>query len=322
MTALGLKFAAMAALMVGAMAAGYAARRLRWLREEVGESLMTFVAVFGYPLVGFFSIWGTPLRRADLLLPVMGVSHMVGMTWLSWLLARAWVPDRAERGLFAIAGGLGNNGFTMGAFVIYLLYGEEGMGLANLYFMAFLPAVVLLMYPLALHHANHRPAGSLGTLIGRSLLDWRALGLPVSLAAIALSLGGWERPQILIEWRVIDGLVYTTTPLAFFGIGLRLHGSKIRPLWRMVAGLGLVRFGLGAMVAAALAWLSRLTPWPLDGMRWNVCVVEGFVPTAVTMVAIANMFDLRPREASVLFVLNTLLYLVFVLPVVLLLFGG
>ena len=37
----------------------------------------------------------------------------------------------------------------------------------------------------------------------------------------------------------------------------------------------------------------------------------------VTMVAICNMFGLRPREASVLFIANTVMYLVLILPLVL-----
>ena len=64
------------------------------------------------------------------------------------------------------------------------------------------------------------------------------------------------------------------------------------------------------------------TPLALRDLRWNVVVVQSFVPTSVTMVALANMFDLRPREASALFVVNTAMYLLLVLPVVMWLFGG
>jgi predicted permease len=89
----------------------------------------------------------------------------------------------------------------------------------------------------------------------------------------------------------------------------------------MLIGLAVVRFGVAAAVGVALSWLTWLTPWPLHGLRWNVNVVESFVPTAVTMVAVANMFSLRPREASALFVVNTVMYLVLVLPVVFWIFG-
>jgi predicted permease len=307
--------------MVLTTVGGYLCRRLAWVSERTGERLMTLVAVFGYPVVGFFSVWGLHLKPSDAALPILAVVQVVLMTFLSLAMAPWFTEDRAERGLFAVAGGLGNNGFTMGAFVLYLLYGEDGMGLANVYFIAFIPLVVVLFYPLARHFASAQPAGSLGRLILRSLLDWRSLGLPASIVAVILSASGVPRPVQVSSWRLLDILVFTITPLAFFGIGLRLHLSKIRPLVRILAGLALVRFVLGAILGLGLAWLSQFTPWPLADLRWKIFVVEGFVPTAVTMVAVANMFGLRPREASVLFVVNTVLYLALVLPLVLWIFG-
>jgi predicted permease len=56
-------------------------------------------------------------------------------------------------------------------------------------------------------------------------------------------------------------------------------------------------------------------------MDREVFIIESFVPTAVTMVAVANMFRLEPRKASMLFIVNTVMYLVVVLPIVLWLFG-
>ena len=231
-------------------------------------------------------------------------------------------PDARERSLFALAGGVGNNGFTMGAFVLYLLYGEPGMALANVYILLFMPVVVLVMYPLARRHSGARPQESLARLVLRNLLDWRSIGLPAVVAAMALSALEVPRPAWIASWRVVDILVYVFTPLAFFGIGLRLHLSRVLPLWRMIGGLALVRFPLAALAAVALAAATRWTPWPIEELRWNVYVIEGFVPSSVTMVAVANMFDLHPREASVLFVANTAMYLVLVLPVILRIFGG
>jgi predicted permease len=321
MSTLGIKFAATAVVVIAGMAGGYVCRRQRWLSEKVGEFIMTFVAVLGYPAVGFLTLWGTVFHRNDVAMPLLAVTHAALMTFLSLALSGYFTDDRPEQGLFAVAGGLGNNGFTMGAFVLYLLYGEEGLGIANIYFILFVPVVVLIMYPLARHYATEQPKGSMLELIYHSLLDWRSIGLPISLLGIVFSAAGVARPPIVVTWHLVDGLVYILTPLAFFGIGLRLHFSRIIPLWRMILGLALVRFGLAAVVGVALACATWLTPWPFHGLRWNVFVVEGFVPTAVTMVAVANMFGLRPREASVLFVVNTTMYLVLVLPVVWWLFG-
>jgi predicted permease len=316
------KFIAVAGIIFASVAAGYVCGRRRWLDERAGEWLMTAVGVFGYPAAGFLSIWATPLRAGDVMLPALAVAHIVVMTLLSLLLAPLATGDRAERGLLGIAGGLGNNGFTMGAFVLYLLYGEQAMGLANIYGLAFVPVGVLLMYPLARHFASDEgPPTSLARLMVRSVFDWRSIGLPVAAAAIVLSALGVPRPEALARWRLLDAIVYTTTPLAFFSIGLRLRISRVLPMWRPIAWLAAVRFCAGPLAGAALLWLATLTPWGLAGRRWDVFMVQSFVPTAVTMVAIANMFRLRPQEASVLFVLNTAMYLVLVLPLVFRLFG-
>ncbi|MEI7728073.1 MAG: AEC family transporter [Verrucomicrobiota bacterium] len=315
------KFILTAAVIILTTLAGYACRRKRWIEERVGEWLMTIVAVFGYPLVGFFTVWGTSLKASDAMLPIMACTHVVVMTFLGLALTPMVTRDRAERGLLAVSGGLGNNGFTMGAFILYLLYGEQALGLANIYFVVFVPLVVVLIYPLARHFASAQPQGTLGELMRRSLLDWRSIGLPINVLAILISAAGVRRPQCVADWHLVDIMVYTFTPMAFFAIGLRLHGSKVLPLWRMIAWLGVVRFGLGAVTGLGLAWLTQLTPWGFADLRWNVYVVQSFMPTAVTSVAVANMFGLKPQESSVLFVTNTALYLVLILPLVFWLFG-
>lgn len=311
------KFLLTATLILVAGAAGYVCRRKGWLGDRAAAGLMTFVAVFGYPTVGALSIWGMALRPADLLLPVLAVAHLVLMTLAGIPLARLLTRDRPEQGMFAIAAGTGNNGFTMGAFVLFLAYGEPGMALGNLYMVLIIPTIVLFLYPLARHFSAGRPAGSLGDLMRRSLLDWRSLGLPVVVVAIGLSLAGVARPTWVGQWRVVDALVYSVTPLAFFGIGLRLQPGRILPLWRLIAALAGARFALGAALAWALATLLGLTPWPFEGLRQSAFLIQGFTPTSVTMVALASMFGLRPAEASALFVANTVLYLVAVLPLVL-----
>jgi predicted permease len=46
-----------------------------------------------------------------------------------------------------------------------------------------------------------------------------------------------------------------------------------------------------------------------------VAVIQGFMPTAVSSVLIANLFGLNTRMASALFVVNTVIFLVLVLPI-------
>ena len=89
----------------------------------------------------------------------------------------------------------------------------------------------------------------------------------------------------------------------------------------LIAGVAVTRFAVAAAMAFALASLTLLTPWPLRGVARNVFLILLSCPVAVTLVAVANMFHLKPRQASALFVVNTLLYLLLVLPIVLWVFG-
>lgn len=321
MSAIALKFILSATVIVVSTVAGYVSRRLNWVSARASEWIMTVVAVVGYSSVGFLTVWGTRLQGSDAILPVWAALHALVLTALGLGVAGWFARDRAEKGLFAILAGVGNNGFTGGAFVLYLLFGEQAMGLANIYILLFMGVAVLVLYPIARHHAAENPTGSLSQLIARSLLDYRSIGLPLVVAAILLSALGVRRPAWISGWRIVDILVYLITPLAFFGIGLRLRFSKLKPLTRMILGLALMRFVVGAAVGIGLAYLTWLLPWPLRDLRWKVYVIEAFVPTAITSVAVANMFNLRPDEASALFVANTALYLALVLPVVFWVFG-
>ena len=80
------KFAVTAAVVILATGAGYLARRARMAPERLGEWVMTWVAVAGYPAVGFLCVWGTHLKAGDAVLPVMGAVHSVVMIFLAlWL---------------------------------------------------------------------------------------------------------------------------------------------------------------------------------------------------------------------------------------------
>ena len=181
--------------------------------------------------------------------------------------------------------------------------------------------MVLVLYPIARRYSGHSPDDSLGRSILRSVLDWRAIGLVFSVVAIVLSTTDVRRPEAIERYHVIDILIYVVNALAYFSIGLRLRITYVGRMFKMLIGLGVMRFGVSLGVSAAMLGVLRLTPWPMEGLRADIVLIQAMVPTAVTNVAIANMFDLRPREASVLFVFNTLTYLLVVLPVVFWVFG-
>ncbi len=305
------------ALIAAAMAAGYAARRLGLLRESAAKSIMTLVATVGYPPVGFLAIWHLQLQPSDAMLPIAGALHAGCMMALGLAAGRFLAGDRAEAGLFGLASGLANHGVTMGGFVILMLFGESGLARSSVFVLMFWPVVVLLAYPIARCRADGATRMPLWRLLVRSLLDIRSIGLLTGAAGILLSSCGVPRPEFITRWGVVDILVFVLVPVAYFAIGLRLHVSHVWQSWRLIAGLSVMRFAVGLGVGVCIIAATQLTPWALTGLSRDVMLIQSFVPTAVLVVATANMFDLRPRTASVLFVANTLMYLALVLPWVL-----
>ena len=304
-------------LIGAAMLAGYLARRMGLVREESAKWIMTFMATGGYPPIGFLSIWGNSLVAGDAALPIAGAFHAMLMLLVGLGVGRLVTRQRAERGLFAIASGVANHGITLGGFVLFLLYGEAGLARSSIYVLMFWPVAVFLGYPAARHHADGAPKMSLGRLYLKSVFDIRAIGLLTYTIAILLSAYRVPRPAVIAEYHIVDVMVYALVPVAYFGIGLRLHASHVLSAWRMIVGLAGVRFVGGLAVGYLVLGLTQLTPWPLEGLTRNVFFVQSFVPTAVMVVAMANMFSLRPRTASGLFVVNTMMYLTLVLPWVL-----
>lgn len=309
-------------LVAGAMAAGYVARRLG-LTERFAHKAMWFVVVFGYPSVGLLAVWRIELRPEHTWLPILAALFIVSLTFLSLGVGRLLTRERPLVGLFAISGGLGNTGFTMGAFLCYLFFGNDGLGLAAVHDLAWSFLIVFLMYPIARRCSDEQPLerAGLGTLIWRSLWDVRSMSLAATVAGMLLNASGAAYPTALIErTHFIELMMFTTVALAFFSIALRLHVAHVLASLKLIIGLGVVRFVIGPALGLALVWamwqVAPLLPFPpISGVARGVFHVETCIPTAVTMVAIANLFHLRPREASALFVFNTLSYLVVCVPV-------
>ncbi len=303
--------------ILAATAAGYAARKLRFVGERAAEILMLGVMIFGYTPIAFLSLWQLKLNLADAWVPVLACVHMVIMVVLGLGIGRLLTRDRGDIGIFGLSASVGNTGCTMGGFIVFLLYGENGLGLVGLLGISWVLALVFLMYPLARYYGEGNKKEPLLRLFIRSIFDWRSVTLPAAIIAVVLSLAGVQRPQAFSDFHIVDILVFGSIVTAYFAVGLRLSLAKLWSGKKFIFALAAARFVLALGVGIALAALTYLTAWPLKGYTLNVHIIESFVPTAVTVVAVANMFRLRPHEASVLFVTNALIYLLLVLPLVL-----
>lgn len=308
-------------LIVMSTAAGYLARRRGWLRETSAGILMTIVSVAGYPSIGLLSIWQTSLTPSALWLPMLGGIQATLMALLALAIGRRIFSDRAEMGLVGFSSGIGNHGVTMAGFVIYLLFGKTGLGLSAVYEIYTLFAFVLLSYTIAQSYSSGTQGSSIGKLMVGNLLNWRAAGLYICLAAIALTICGVPVPDAINRWRVLDILIHAVIILAYFSIGLRLHFTRMSGIGKAVAVVLAIRHMAGPVIGLALAGITMLTPLPLTGMALKVFLIQSSVSVGVMGVAVANMFHVKPQEASALFIVSSAFYLVIGVPLILLVFG-
>jgi predicted permease len=310
-------------LILVSLLAGYGCRKLSMLGERTSRGLMTIVAVFGYALIQLFALWGLPLTRDLLFLPILGGANVLIMFAIGMVLARKISTDAEERGIFAVSSGLTNTGVTMGGLVLLAFYGEQALGWMSVYCIISMPIVIGIVYPLCRHYspAFQDSGQKLGRLMLTSVLNWRSIGMATAITGLILNkcFGPNSRPAFVETYHVIDWIVYSTILMSFFAIGLLTSLRHSQHIVRLLMVTALVRFILAGIVAAGLV-LITLAFFELSQFIINVILIESVMPVAVTMVAAANMFRLDTKVASTLFVINTLMFLAFVLPVVYIIF--
>jgi predicted permease len=307
-------------VLTGGLTCGYLAGNRFGLPESLAKKIMTGLLVcLNWP-IALLVIWRLQLSREFIWLPIVGLCLMLTMTALSTAVFSIFRLDRSSRLTLILAGALSNLGYTGGAFVCYALFGADGLGMANLYLVLWMPAVYLVFFPLLKVH-ELRTSGAKAQFKLNQILDPRCLVIPAVITAVVLNLTNTKFPSFVSELHIIDIFVYTASSLAFFAIGLRVKLSRLKNYMNLYFPLAAVKFVLTPAVALLLIGLLALAGRNLTGLVRNVILVLSVAPSAVAMVTISNVFDLDGPLASALWVVTTAIFAVIVMPVLFLLFA-
>ncbi len=309
-----LRLAAMLAVLVAGLVSGYLANNRLGLPEHYAKKIMTAVLVSFNWLIALLVIWRMQLSSQLVWLPIVGLVLMLAITALSTALFYSLDLDRRSRLTLILAGGLSNVGYTGGAFVCYALFGTEGLGLANIYFVLSLPAAYLIFLPLLKAH-ELRAKHSNAKFKLKQVLDLRFLAIPAIIAAIILNLTGIKMPDFIPKFHIIDIFVYIASSLAFFAIGLRVNLSRLKNYTNLYFLLSVVKFVVTPAMALLLIWLLAMTGQNLTEPAQKVIIVLSATPSAVLMVTMSNVFDLDGPLASALWVVTMVIFVVIVVPV-------
>jgi len=314
------KFVIMVTVVVVSAAAGYIARLRGWLAEELAKPITFWIMVLAYPFTGALSVWVLKLVWSDLWVTVQPVILMVATFGIGLVVAKRLRLSPQATGVFSYTAGLSNIGFTMGGFICLRLYGEQGLACTLVYILLWTVVFFGVFFPLAGRFTGRREPYTIATFV-RNLIDPRCLPLLGIVVGIVLSLAGVSRPAFVTRLYLVDILVIICTAVMFFVTGLRLHVSHLMDNMGLYGWLAGIKFVASPLLALGLIWTVRWLGMDLTDLRCNVMIVESTMPAALFAVVVANLYDLDAPLASAMFVANTVMFLVVVLPILTLVMG-
>ena len=313
------QFLAFSLFSFTALASGYIARRRGWLHEDASRRVHFHTVVWVWSSALLLSLWRIPPQAENLWLIVIQPILLATAAYSMIPLAKLIGCTREQTGVMAIAAGLSNNGFTLGAYLCYSMLQPRNEALA--YALAYVSitnaSVVPLIYPLARHYGRLPEAGgSLPQLILKSYVDLRALPMYGALTGVVLAIVRAPFPEPIERWQLLHVLFYLGAFGGYFGIGLRLRLGDSTRYIKHHGLLFLIKFlAIPALALTALT-LINLTPHPLANLAQQVVLLQATMPCAIIVVMLANLFHLDVRMASVIWLWNTALFIAVPLPVI------
>jgi predicted permease len=171
--------------------------------------------------------------------------------------------------------------------------------------------VVLLIFPLANHFNPHSGQKSLGRVIFEGIWHIRSTCIIAMIAGIIFSLLKIPYPSWIKGYHLMQILIVVGAFITYAVIGLNLHLGDIRKYIRLYFTQAGVKFVVAPLMALLMISLFGLKFHDLPA---KVVLTQGFMPAGVYSVLLSNIFGLNARLASALFVVNTGLFLLVILP--------
>lgn len=310
---MNLRFIGMAAVLFLGVLLGYIVGRGLEKTEVLAKRIMIFVMVFlSWPIL-FFVVWKMDLSLQLIYLPVICSFMMIIMTGLSAVVFFIHKLPFDSHATITLAGGLNNMGYTGGGFVCYALFGLAGLGISQIYIIAFPIITFMILVPTIKVIQAKALKSTLS--VSKIIFDYRLISVPIIIFALLLNLLNTKPPEWIFTFHLIDILIYTAAALAFFAIGIRVTLTHLRNFINLYLTLAAVKFLLAPLVALILMYILKLMGNELQSLSRNVVLVQVLSPTAVAMVVLANIFDLDSRLASAVWVANTAIFIVVVMPI-------
>jgi len=284
--------------------------------RKLAKSLMSTNLIFFQPFIALFVIWAVHINPQIFYLPAIGGALLLIGTACSWIIFLLFRLRRESRFTMTLAGGLSNLGYTGGAFVCYALLGKRGLALGNIYILLWAPLAYFVFLGWLKFYELRRSRPSV-RLSASHFFDLRGIVLVAIITALILNQSRFKPPTFIKQFYIVDVFVYLASFIAFFAIGLNLKISRLKQYMHLYFPLAGIKFLLTPAVALLILWALTLTGRNMPDEARKVVIVMSATPSAILMVTMSNVFNLDIPLASAMWVLNNLLFFIFVAPLLL-----
>jgi predicted permease len=254
------------------------------------------------PVIIFWVIWGLTLGRDQLFLPAAGLIMVVTGFFLGKLSLPLINASGKSRVSFLISSSLANHGFTMGGFICYLLAGEKGLALSSIFLIYFIPYTVLVIFNYARFHSS----GNVKLKLKDYIFNAQNFVFVAAIAALILNLSGIKRASVNFP---IDPVVMAAVALNYFVLGININISSIKIIRADHYIISAIKFLIIPVITSIILQIVDL-----DRDIEKVILIQSFMPAAVYSVMTSILFDLDTELSSSIFIVNTLIFIVMVLP--------
>ncbi len=311
----------MMAVVVVSSVGGYLFRRWGWVSEAATRPILMVTLVVGYPVLGALPVWELPLCFEDVWILAQCVLMTMSCFVVGLMAGRLHRLSLSDLGVYSYAVAHSNCGFTMGGFICFCLAGERALAYTQIYVLAWSVMMFGGFFPLA-HAFSGRNVRLTPGLLIRNLFDLRCLSLYATLVGLALNFLHIPRPAIVQQSHIVDILIVVITAAMFFIIGLTLHVERLLESWTLHASMTAMKFLLSPLLGLAWLALAALLGLQIPGLQRTVLVIQSAMPVGMFVTIVASLYGLNTRLATGLVVVNTVVFLVFVLPVIVFVYGG
>lgn len=304
--------------IVLSLVAAYAGRSHGVFKESWARPIHHFVLVYTWTVTYLMGTWFQPIRIESAWVPVLILATISLPALLMRVVAKkAGLPGK-QVGVTVVAAAISNTGFTLGAYLCYLMYerGEDALGYGATWGALNVFGLVLVVYPIVRRYGElDEPGVSNARMILRSFTTLPAMPMYGALVGWGLAIAKVPRPAFISDFHVMDVLTFIVCVGSYFGIGLTIRLGETLQYLRGHMLVAVASFIVGPAVMGLMILLTRATARPIDPFGGEVLFVLSFMPAGVSTVLVANIFHLDARMAGNVWLWNTVGFLVVGLPI-------